>query len=104
MRLRECDHGGCADNDFKLVFVSMNVCTAGARLNHFACAALGSYGKFFGQRCDPHVSGNVTIIVTCEGDVAERKKPPPWVSVSRFVLPMTARACFRIAANCAQRK
>ena len=66
-RLRECNHGGCADRGFKLVVVSMSVCTAGARLNHFACAALGRYGKFFGQRCHAHASGDATVIVTCVG-------------------------------------
>ena len=32
--------------------------------------------------------------------VAERKVPPTCVSVSRFVLPLTASACFRDAENC----
>ena len=64
-RLRECNHGGCADHGFKLVVASMSVCAAIARLNHFARAGLDRYGKFFGQRCRPNASGDASVIVTC---------------------------------------
>ena len=103
-KLHECNHGGCADHGFKLVVASMSVRAAGARLNHFACAALGRYGKFFRQRCHPNASGDATVIVTRLGDVAERKVPPACVSVSRFVLPLTARVCFHDIENCVQQQ